>query len=32
MARRLLQLAHTHQPEVAIVDIAMPHLNGLGDG
>jgi DNA-binding NarL/FixJ family response regulator len=24
-----LQLAHTHQPEVAILDIAMPHLNGL---
>jgi two-component system, NarL family, response regulator NreC len=24
-----LQLAHTHQPVVAILDIAMPHLNGL---
>jgi DNA-binding NarL/FixJ family response regulator len=24
-----LQLAHTHQPEVVILDIAMPHLNGL---
>ena len=24
-----LQLAHTHQPEVAVLDIAMPHLNGL---
>ena len=24
-----LRLAHTHQPEVAILDIAMPHLNGL---
>jgi len=24
-----LQLAHTHQPDVAILDIAMPHLNGL---
>ena len=24
-----LQLAHTYQPEVAILDIAMPHLNGL---
>jgi DNA-binding NarL/FixJ family response regulator len=24
-----LQLAHTHPPDVAIVDIAMPHLNGL---
>ena len=24
-----LQLAHTHPPEVAILDIAMPHLNGL---
>ena len=24
-----LQLAHTHQPEVAILDIAMPHMNGL---
>jgi DNA-binding NarL/FixJ family response regulator len=24
-----LQLAHTHQPEVALLDIAMPHLNGL---
>src|SRR6516162_4294885 len=24
-----LQLAHTHQPAVAILDIAMPHLNGL---
>src|SRR5262245_8170634 len=24
-----LQLAHTHAPEVALLDIAMPHLNGL---
>jgi DNA-binding NarL/FixJ family response regulator len=24
-----LRLAHTHQPEVAIMDITMPHLNGL---
>jgi DNA-binding NarL/FixJ family response regulator len=24
-----LRLAHTHLPEVAILDIAMPHLNGL---
>lgn len=24
-----LKLAHEHQPEVAILDIAMPHLNGL---
>jgi len=24
-----LRLAHTHQPDVAILDIAMPHLNGL---
>jgi len=24
-----LRLAHAHQPEVAILDIAMPHLNGL---
>src|SRR5499426_3737209 len=24
-----LQLAHTHQPQVAILDIAMPHMNGL---
>ena len=24
-----LRLARTHQPEVAILDIAMPHLNGL---
>ena len=24
-----LRLAHTHAPEVAILDIAMPHLNGL---
>jgi DNA-binding NarL/FixJ family response regulator len=24
-----LRLAHTHQPEVAILDIAMPYLNGL---
>jgi two-component system response regulator NreC len=24
-----LQLAHTHPPDVAILDIAMPHLNGL---
>ena len=24
-----LQLAHTHQPAVAILDIAMPHLNGV---
>src|SRR5262247_1120714 len=24
-----LRLAHMHQPEVAILDIAMPHLNGL---
>src|SRR5687768_15876886 len=24
-----LQLAHTHTPEVAILDIAMPHLNGI---
>jgi len=24
-----LLLAHTHQPEVAVLDIAMPHLNGL---
>jgi DNA-binding NarL/FixJ family response regulator len=24
-----LELAHTHQPDVAILDIAMPHLNGL---
>ena len=24
-----LQLAHTHRPEVAILDITMPHLNGL---
>src|SRR4029434_4696320 len=23
------QRAHTHQPEVAILDIAMPHMNGL---
>ena len=26
------RLAHTHQPEVAILDIAMPHLNGSRDG
>ena len=24
-----LRLAHTHAPEVAILDIAMPHLNGV---
>ena len=24
-----LQLAHAHQPDVAVLDIAMPHLNGL---
>src|SRR5262247_500684 len=24
-----LQLAYTHQPDVAILDIAMPHLNGI---
>ena len=24
-----LQLAHTHQPDVALLDIAMPHLNGI---
>jgi DNA-binding NarL/FixJ family response regulator len=24
-----LRLAHTHTPEVALLDIAMPHLNGL---
>jgi two-component system, NarL family, response regulator NreC len=24
-----LRLAHTHPPEVAVLDIAMPHLNGL---
>src|SRR5262245_45532261 len=24
-----LSLAHTHQPDVAVLDIAMPHLNGL---
>ena len=24
-----LRLAHTHSPEVAILDIAMPHLNGI---
>jgi DNA-binding NarL/FixJ family response regulator len=24
-----LRLAHTHQPDVALLDIAMPHLNGL---
>ena len=24
-----LQLAHTHPPDVAILDLAMPHLNGL---
>ena len=24
-----LQLAHTHAPAVALLDIAMPHLNGL---
>jgi two-component system response regulator NreC len=24
-----LRLAHTHSPDVAILDIAMPHLNGL---
>ena len=24
-----LELAHTHQPDVAVLDIAMPHLNGL---
>src|SRR6266567_3930189 len=24
-----LRLAHTHQPEVAVLDITMPHLNGL---
>jgi two-component system response regulator NreC len=24
-----LRLAHTHQPEVTVVDIAMPHFNGL---
>ena len=24
-----LLLAHKHQPEVAVLDIAMPHLNGL---
>src|SRR5437588_5426457 len=24
-----LRLAHAHQPDVAILDIAMPHLNGL---
>ena len=24
-----LRLAHAHQPDVAVMDIAMPHLNGL---
>jgi two-component system, NarL family, response regulator NreC len=24
-----LRLAHTHQPDLALLDIAMPHLNGL---
>jgi DNA-binding NarL/FixJ family response regulator len=24
-----LRLAHTHQPDMALLDIAMPHLNGL---
>jgi DNA-binding NarL/FixJ family response regulator len=24
-----LRLAHAHQPDVAVLDIAMPHLNGL---
>src|SRR5499426_2113193 len=24
-----LRLAHTHQPDVAVLDIAMPHLHGL---
>src|SRR5687768_7951515 len=24
-----LRLAHTHQPEVAIMDVTMPYLNGL---
>ena len=24
-----LRLAHEHQPDVAVLDIAMPHLNGL---
>ena len=24
-----LQLAYEHQPDVAVLDIAMPHLNGL---
>src|SRR5262249_60545297 len=24
-----LRLAHTHAPDVALLDIAMPHLNGL---
>ena len=27
-----LRLAHTHAPAVALLDIAMPHLNGLEDG
>jgi two-component system response regulator NreC len=27
--RETLALASTHQPEVAVLDIAMPHLNGL---
>ena len=26
---KALQLAHTHAPAVALLDIAMPHLNGL---
>ena len=25
----ILRLAHTHQPDVAVLDIAMPHLKGF---
>ena len=29
MALEALRLAHAHQPQVVVLDIAMPHLNGL---